>query len=235
MGFKNGVYNFDEIKQTFGENLRKARKEKCKFKTQEAFAEAFGCNIESVRNWEQGRTVPETGTLFRLADFLDCDLDYLIGRIDKPTHDIKFISDELRLSEEAVEKLQRIASRDRANGLSETLSRFIMNDNFEYLLALMNTSIGGEIETGLPMRSHVSVAKQAVINNEARSIFDQIERDVVAKATPLTDERIHYGFVYGLHAEGKISDEQLQEIIEQYDSGNFEYSTPEILESIKSN
>ena len=109
MGFKNGVYNFDEIKQTFGENLRKARKEKCKFKTQEAFAEAFGCNIESVRNWEQGRTVPETGTLFRLAEFLDCDLDYLIGRIDKPTHDLQFITDELRLSEEAVKKLMQLS------------------------------------------------------------------------------------------------------------------------------
>lgn len=232
MGSK--IYSSDNTKEALRKNLGEARKT-ARYKTQDAFAEALGCSVESVRNWEQGRTVPETGTLFQIAELLDCDLDYLIGRIDKPTHDIKFISDELRLSEEAVEKLQRIASRDRANGLSETLSRFIMNDNFEYLLALMNTSIGGEIETGLPMRSHVSVAKQAVINNEARSIFDQIERDVVSKATPLTDERIHYGFVYGLHAEGKLSDEQLHEIIEQYDSGNFEYSTPEILESIKSN
>lgn len=234
MGSKKRIYKYNDVRDNFGKNLQKARK-KARYKTQEAFAEAFGCKTESVRNWEQGRTFPEIETLFRLAKFLNFDLDYLIGRIEKPTHDLQFITDELRLSEEAVEKLQRIASRDRANGLSETLSRFIMNDNFEYLLALMNTSIGGEIETGLPMRSHVSVAKQAVINNEARSIFDQIERDVVSKATPLTDKRIHYGFVYGLHAEGKLSDEQLHEIIEQYDSGNFEYSTPEILESIKSN
>lgn len=236
---RSKIRSFDEIKTALKENLKKAREKKAendaRYKTQQAFADSFGCSLISVKNWEQGRTIPEIGTLLYLAEFLDCDLDYLIGRIDKPTHDRTFIADELRLSDDAVKKLQRIASKDRATGLSETLSRFIMNDNFEYLLALMNTSIGGEIETGLPMRSHISVEKQAVINNEARSIFDQIERDVVSKATPMTDERIHYGFVYGLHAEGKLSDEQLHEIIEQYDSGNFEYSTPEILESIKSN
>lgn len=110
MGSKNRVYDFDTMKDAFGGKLKEARK-KAGYKTQEAFAEAFGCKTESVRNWEQGRTFPEIGTLLRLADFLDCDLDYLIGRIDKPTHDLQFITDELRLSEEAVKKLMKLTPR----------------------------------------------------------------------------------------------------------------------------
>ena len=232
MGSK--LYNFDKTREALRDNLRTARKQ-AGYKTQEAFAEALVCSVESVRNWEQGRTVPEIGTLFQIAELLDCDLDYLIGRIERPTHDLEYISRQLRLSEEAVRKLEKIAFTDRATGNSGALSRFIEHENFEYLISLMNTQLSGRIETGLPTRSYTVVEKQAVINNEARSIFDQIDRDVNKRATPLTDERILYNFVYGLHADGRITDEQLREIIEQYDSGNFEYSPPELVNSIKSN
>lgn len=189
MGFKNGVYNFDEIKQTFGENLRKARKEKCKFKTQEAFAEAFGCNIESVRNWEQGRTVPETGTLFRLADFLDCDLDYLIGRIDKPTHDIKFISDELRLSEEAVKKLMQLSDRQLQSiseiiehpkygkmtaQISDLKDKERLNDTTAQLI--INHVFKGINDQPTPP-VHENMVEQAIIYNLS-TIFTQIVCDI---------------------------------------------------------
>jgi len=103
-------HNFDEIKKALKKNLKKARKE-AGYKTQEAFAEAFHVSIDTVRNWEQGRGIPEIGTLLYLAEFLDCDLDYLIGRIEKPTHDLQFITDELRLSEEAVKKLMKLTPR----------------------------------------------------------------------------------------------------------------------------
>ena len=102
--------SFDEIKKALKNNLKKARK-KAGYKTQEDFAKAFHVSIDTVRNWEQGRGVPEIGTLLYLAEFLDCDLDYLIGRIDKPTHDLQFITDELRLSEEAVKKLMQLSDR----------------------------------------------------------------------------------------------------------------------------
>lgn len=189
MGFKNGVYNFDEIKQTFGENLRKARKEKCKFKTQEAFAEAFGCNIESVRNWEQGRTVPETGTLFRLADFLDCDLDYLIGRIDKPTHDLNFITDSLRLSEEAVEKLMKLSGKQL-----QSISEIIEHPKFARMTAqISDLKDKGRLNdtTALLVINHVlkgindqpsppvheNMMEQAIIYNLS-NVFTQIVCDI---------------------------------------------------------
>lgn len=189
MGFKNGVYNFDEIKQTFGENLRKARKEKCKFKTQEAFAEAFGCNIESVRNWEQGRTVPETGTLFRLAEFLDCDLDYLIGRIDKPTHDLQFITDELRLSEEAVKKLMQLSDIQLQSiseiiehpkygkmtaQISDLKDKVRLNDTTAQLI--INHVFKGINDQPTPP-VHENMVEQAIIYNLS-TIFTQIVCDI---------------------------------------------------------
>ena len=178
MGFKNGVYNFDEIKQTFGENLRKARKEKCKFKTQEAFAEAFGCNIESVRNWEQGRTVPETGTLFRLAEFLDCDLDYLIGRIDKPTHDLQFITDELRLSEEAVKKLMQLSDRQL-----QTISEIIEHPKYGKMTAQIS-----DLKDKVRLNDTTA---QLIINHVFKGINDQ-------PTPPVHENMVEQAIIYNL-------------------------------------
>lgn len=41
-----------------------------------------------------------------LANLLDCDIDYLLGRIDETTHTRKFIREETGLSEYAITTLQ---------------------------------------------------------------------------------------------------------------------------------
>lgn len=79
--------------------------------TQKSFCEAFNANesittIDSVKNWEQGKSTPEWRTILKLCDFFDCDMDYLFGRISKKTHDTQFVCDETGLSESAVLKLK---------------------------------------------------------------------------------------------------------------------------------
>ena len=94
----------------YAEALRRARieyGEKIGQKvTQEKLAEAIDTSVESVRDWEQGRRPPNGENLFRLCELYDCDMDYLIGRIECSTHDIQFIHDQTGLSESAIRKLQ---------------------------------------------------------------------------------------------------------------------------------
>ena len=49
--------------------------------------------------------------LLRLCNHFDCDLDYLLGRIDKTKHDIAFICKETHLSEPAVRQLMKQQSK----------------------------------------------------------------------------------------------------------------------------
>lgn len=182
------IRNFDEIQEVFKKNLKKARK-RAGYKTQEAFAEALGYSIESVRNWEQGRTIPEPGTLFRLADFLDCDLDYLIGRIDKPTHDLNFITDSIRLSEEAVEKLMRLSGKQL-----QSISEIIEHPKFARMTAqISDLKDKGRLNdtTALLVINHVlkgindqpsppfheNMMEQAIIYNLS-NVFTQIVCDI---------------------------------------------------------
>ena len=90
------------------EGLKRARKEAGY--TQEGLAEAFHVHIKTVMNWEQGKAEPSLGTLIELAQFYDCDLDYLTGRIDCKTHDLQFIHDQTGLSEKAIRKLQSLVT-----------------------------------------------------------------------------------------------------------------------------
>ena len=101
----NKLYKKYERKHgEFGERLQKIRKQR-KIKTQDDFAELLGVSVKSVQYWEQGWKLPETDNLFKIAALLDCDLDYLTGRIDQSTHDLQFIHDQTGLSEDAIKKI----------------------------------------------------------------------------------------------------------------------------------
>lgn len=169
--------SFDEIKKALKENLKKARK-KAGYKTQEDFAKAFHVSIDTVRNWEQGRGVPEIGTLLYLAEFLDCDLDYLIGRIDKPTHDLNFITDSLRLSEEAVEKLMRLSGKQL-----QSISEIIEHPKF----ARMTAQISDLKDKG---RLNDTTAL-LVINHVLKGINDQ-------PTPPVHENMIEQAIIYNL-------------------------------------
>ena len=98
------LYN---LKEGFKKGFKRARKEAGY--TQQEFADAFSyVTIETVRNWEQGRNIPEIDTIEKLCGFFNCDLDYLFGRIDYKTHDHEYICETTGLTEKAVEILKLI-------------------------------------------------------------------------------------------------------------------------------
>lgn len=132
MGLK--LYKKYEIsKDCFKVRLKEQRKKV--YKRQEDFADALHTKVETVRNWEQGRTVPETGTLIEICLLLNCDLDYLIGRIDYKTHDVQFIHDQTGLSQSAIEQLQKWNMKeDKDNNWAQNISDFIVHDSFPELM-----------------------------------------------------------------------------------------------------
>lgn len=102
----------------FIERLKECRKRK--FTSQQAFADAYmkqyGMIRQSqktidhnmfgtVQSWEQGKSTPTADVLSNICDLLDCDADYLLGRIDERTHDISDSRNYTGLSAEALEQL----------------------------------------------------------------------------------------------------------------------------------
>lgn len=73
-----------EIKQynskKFGENLRILRLDKKL--GQNELAKALGLSNASISYWENGKQEPSASALFKLAQFFDVSIDFLLGLED---------------------------------------------------------------------------------------------------------------------------------------------------------
>ena len=103
-------------------------------------AQAMNVTLKTVMNWEQGVSNPDLDVAMRLAELFDCDLDYLVGRIEEPTHDIKTVHDMTKLSVKAIERI--CAEKATINGspvpgpTAISLSHLIEAEGFpEFMLA----------------------------------------------------------------------------------------------------
>lgn len=90
----------------FGDRIKVLRKKKGL--TQKDLAESFpNLTMDTVKNWEQHYCIPEIDTLYELCEFFECDMDYLLGRIDARKHDIQDIHAKIGLSIPAIESLEK--------------------------------------------------------------------------------------------------------------------------------
>ena len=117
---------------SFKDGFKKTRKEHGY--TQQSFSEKFGICIETIRNWEQGRNVPELDTIYKLCEFFECDMDYLFNNISCHNHDTQFIQDKTGLSEDSINTL--ISLNESAYGFYYTpiIDCLLKDEKFTYHL-----------------------------------------------------------------------------------------------------
>lgn len=108
----------------------------------------------TLRNWHQGKGNPTLEKLIRICDLLECDVDYLLGRIEDSTHTVKFIREETGLSEDAINTLKAINFRantqlgDFALMRLSTLNYILKNDEaFENFLGNLAIYIDNNYKT----------------------------------------------------------------------------------------
>lgn len=100
----------------FTERLQECRRRK--FSSQQAFADAYmerygmirkarndrdNNMFGTIQSWEQGKSTPTAEVLANICNLLECDADYLLGRIDQRTHDINDAHRYTGLSAQALE------------------------------------------------------------------------------------------------------------------------------------
>lgn len=83
--------------------------------------------IKAYRKWVKGQSIPEFTTLLKLCNALKVDIDYFFTNTKAPTRDNDFISNTLKLSPIAIEKLMCYDS-----GLKKILDALICTESKEY-------------------------------------------------------------------------------------------------------
>lgn len=116
------------FKDGFKKARRNAKDRNGKRYTQESFAESFGVSVDTVKNWEQGRTAPSIDTLIELCDFFECDIDYLFGTLDCKTHDVQFIQEYIGLSEKTIQQIYILNyTKEITDTLDEMLQKGLLD------------------------------------------------------------------------------------------------------------
>lgn len=96
------ILESDDIINIFAHNLKAKRKEKGY--TQKQIAEILGVTLKTYRSWEKN-TLPKTLELINLSTILNCDMEYLLGRINADTHFKAYIDRTYALTPQAFDKL----------------------------------------------------------------------------------------------------------------------------------
>lgn len=88
----------------FSERLKRIRLSRG-YKTQTEFANEIGISGQAVSYYESGQRLPDAGTLYLLADFFECSIDWLLGISDNMYPDNKYIEEVTGLNDDAIEYL----------------------------------------------------------------------------------------------------------------------------------
>lgn len=100
----------------FGNRLKTLREQKSI--KQGKFAEKVGISRQSIGNYESGKQYPTIEILIKMADCLDCSLDYLLGRTDESGAPIS------KLDTESLSRLRHfldMLAKDEAEYLAEAI------------------------------------------------------------------------------------------------------------------
>lgn len=129
----------------------KARRIECGYSSKRAFAMAYDRRYKngaadlvgnnphkstqsSLKNYEDGehRSIPSVEVVANICEMLDCDIDYLLGKIDHPKHIHQAMNEMCGLSEKATENL--IYWKGRHVDYTGMLNIILESDNFEHAL-----------------------------------------------------------------------------------------------------
>lgn len=113
--------------------------------TQTDLATAIDVSLDTVKNWEQGYNYPTIDKLQDLADFFNCDYDFLFGKQAKPIKQISDISHCTGISYNSVQQL--IYDHQNNSPIVSIISDLIANKALLEQLAICCVSDYGSIST----------------------------------------------------------------------------------------
>lgn len=160
-------------KKEIGKRLKAIRK--TKYKSQETFAEALNIlDRKTVSKWETGETEIPITRLSEICNLLDCDLDYLFGKIEVSKNQTNNIMLETGLSEEAAKVLLN-------NKYIDTLNAILKDENFIKLLDIISEWSEADLDNthGNLIKDHIlhKLSSKSDISETTAKILSRLSKD----------------------------------------------------------
>lgn len=155
------------LKSLFVDVLKKRIKEKGY--NQENFAEKIGIGYSTLKKYLslKNDAMPDVYTLSRICDTLDCDIDYILGRMSFTTQEAQQVFNATGLNEPAYTYLKNLKENKEVDAdiRLSTLNQILISKEFDEILHyLTNARIA---YTGLPIKYNQSYLSQLAIEDRA--------------------------------------------------------------------
>ena len=168
--------------RSFGDKLKKIRIQYGM--TQDNFADEMNISLDTVKNWEQGYNYPSIDMLVSIAEYFNCDFDYLIGQQETPSKEYAHISDMIGISEDAAAQLME--AKLQGNPITEVLSELIENksllDNIYSYSTANYGSVSAFVDVNDPFqpkgKRSMFVTPQKVRQADAMDLFNNLQEFV---------------------------------------------------------
>ncbi len=161
-----------------------------------------------------------------LARLFNVSVDYLTGNNDYPAPDYnnQTVHDLTGLSETAISNLSRIFETNRATWDTDIINTIIESDNFIEIIEVLREALTYQKQS--LQYGHYITDTEELGKHKASNLFEAIMRDIAIKyeASTLPDNRIAYYLLYGMFEDGKLTREQLDLTVQEFDKGNFEFN-----------
>lgn len=218
-------YNFAKI----GEVIKRERKA-AGFSSHAMLCEhlraEYGYSIkrETLGKIENGETSHyDCELLYILCEIFNCEMGYLLGEYDCKSGRNTDIEKEIGINEAAINTLSSMYYENSASGLTDVLTLLINNPNFQYFLSLISSDADSMTDAVTIGNTYLmQLNKKDIINSALKDTVLSMAYDIRKQYTP-NEHYLEYDFLFNFYHNGKISYEEMQDIKEHYDNGDFEY------------
>lgn len=179
---------------------------------------------DRLKQWEYGNNPVSIEWLPSLCDELGVDYGYLFGEYNEHTRVTADIAQGTGLSEKAIEKLVVLRNYNSRDWCMDIFNSVIESESFLSLLTSITEYVTESVD--LNVIGHGSAVRSTKLNSRdvsalkiQRLIF-MILDSLINQFESRIDTRWCYQLLFGMNAENKISDDQLNKAIEKLESGD---------------
>lgn len=185
--------------------------------------DGYSISRNTLSDIEQGKTNHyDSDLLFELCEIFNCEIGYLLCEYDCKTGRNTDIAIETGLNEAAINVLREINFYNRETNRTDILSLLILHPDFSYFLSMLGANASDGTKEIVCNKARVSVKNQAIINSDLKDTVIRIASDIRKQYKP-NPYRVLYESAYGLYKKNRLTLEQLQDVINHYDKGDYEY------------
>ena len=175
----------------------------------------------SISGYRNGTKQPTLGNIILLANYLGVDCNYLMTGVSCENSSI---NREIGLSELAIARIQKLKETDRMEWGLSVFNKFIESDKFEELLCYLTdycTKKNDSIWEG-----YYKIYTRDIAEAKVNSVLQEIKKELGEYFSNKldTDDRLYYSFLHSIYNEGRITKEQYEKTVREYDKGNYDYN-----------